>query len=90
MAAGRAAQDTYPLGFRRNYSSGRGPDLHFFHHPMAVGLDRALRRTQGVGGLLVGQAANDQLEDLPFARRQARDESANQIQLNLSGHAPLL
>src|SRR4029077_15954741 len=48
-----------------------------------VCLDRALRAAQGNPGLLVGLAANNKLEDLPLARRQSPDRSANKIQLGL-------
>jgi hypothetical protein len=75
------AQDADPL--RKGDKFRHGSDLHFLHHAMAVSLDRALCGTQGVGGLLVGLAANDLLEDLPLARRQRCDKSANQIQLDL-------
>ena len=61
----------------------QGSDLHFLHHPLAMGLDRALGRAQRVGDLLVGLAANNKLEDFPLARRQCRDMSANDVQLVL-------
>jgi hypothetical protein len=44
-------------------------NLQLLHHPLAMGFDRALGRAQCVRGVLVGVAANDPLEDLPFARR---------------------
>ena len=70
-----------PLGQRHQFR--HGSDLHFLHHPLTVRLDRALCAAQGIPSLLVGLAANNKLEDLPFARRQSRDTSANHIQLSL-------
>jgi hypothetical protein len=40
-----------------------------------MGLDRAFGRAQRVGDLLVGLAANNQLEDFALARGQFRDMS---------------
>jgi len=70
-----------PLGQRNQFC--HGSDLHFLHHPFAVGLDRALRATQRSGGMLVGMAANDKLKDFPLARRQCRDISASHVQVAL-------
>ena len=69
------------FGLRHQFR--HGSDLHFLHHPLAVRLDRALRAAQGIPGLLIGLAANNKLEDLPFARRQSRNTSANHVQLGL-------
>jgi hypothetical protein len=64
-AVGCAAQDADPLGkgdkFRQRL------DLHFLHHPLAVGLDRALGCAQRVADLLVGLTANDKFEDFRAA-----------------------
>ena len=79
--SGTRQKSADPLGQRHQFR--HGSDLHFLHHPLAVRLDRALRAAQGIPGLLVGLAANNKLEDLPFARRQSRDTSANHIQLGL-------
>jgi hypothetical protein len=48
-----------------------------------MGFDRALGRAQHVGDLLVGLAANNQLEDFALARGQFRDMSAHNVQLVL-------
>jgi hypothetical protein len=41
-----------------------GSDLHFLHHPVAVGFDSTFGCTQRVREVLVGLAANDEFEDL--------------------------
>ena len=69
-------------------SSARDPDLHLLHHPVAMGLDRAFGRAQCVGDLLVGLAANDELEHFPLARRQRRDMGTDDVELVFSGRAP--
>ena len=74
-------QNANPLAKRDKFR--QGSDLHFLHHPVAMGLDRAFGRAQRVGDLLVGLAANDMFEDFPLARRQCRDMSANDVQLAL-------
>ena len=56
-------------------------DLHLLHHLVAMRLDRALSRTQYVGNLLVGLAANDEFENFALARRQLRNMSAHAVQL---------
>jgi hypothetical protein len=55
-----------------------------------MGFDRAFGRAQRVGDLLVGLAANNQLEDLPLARCQFRDMSANNVQLVLQAARRLM
>jgi len=57
-----------PARSARENQLREGLDLHLLHHPVAMRLDRALGRTQYDGNLLVGLAANDELEDLPLAR----------------------
>lgn len=71
-----------PLGKGDKFRQGSG--LHFLHHPLAVGLDRALGCAQRVADLFVGPTANDKFEDFPLARRQSRDMSANHLKLDLS------
>jgi hypothetical protein len=70
--------------------------LHFLDHPLAVGFDCAFGRAQRARDLFVGLAANDKLEDLPLARREFPDISANHVQLALQvmsrfmvGYSPL-
>ncbi len=65
--ARRTAQDADPLGKGDQFRYGS--DLHFLHHPVAVGLNGALGRAQRVADLLVRLTANDEFEDLPLARR---------------------
>src|SRR6476660_7169407 len=48
-----------------------------------MGLDGALGRAQCVGYMLVGLAANDELEHFPLARRQGRDVGTNIVELDL-------
>jgi hypothetical protein len=79
--SGHTVQDADPLGKGDKFCQGL--DLHFFHQPVAMGLDRAFGPAYRAGNLLVGVAPNDEFEDLPLARRQCRDMSANQIQLDL-------
>jgi hypothetical protein len=81
LSGSRRNADTLSEG----YKFRQGPNLHFLHHPMAMGLDGAFGTAQRVGDLLVGLAANDKVENLPLARRQCRDMSANHIQLALQG-----
>ena len=73
------SQNSGPLGKRNQF--GKGLDLQLLHHPVAMGLDRALGRAQYVGNLLVGLAANDKIEDLALARRQRRDMSTHDVKL---------
>ena len=80
-AAGRAAQD--PSSFSKGNEFSQGLDLHFLHHPVAMGLNGTFGPAQRAGDLLVGVAANDKFEDFPLARRQCRDMSANHVQLAL-------
>ena len=61
------SRDSGPLGEGNQFRERL--DLHLLHHPVAMGLDRALGRTQYVADLLVGLAANDEFEDFAFARR---------------------
>ena len=73
------SSDSGPLGKGNQFRERL--DLHLLHHPVAMGLDRALSRTQYVGDLLVGLAANDEFEDFSFARRQLRNMSAHDVEL---------
>ena len=66
-----------PLG--KGYKFRQGLDLHFLHHPVAMGLDGTFGPAQLAGDLLVCVAANDKFEDLPLARRQCRDTGANHV-----------
>jgi hypothetical protein len=50
--------------FGKGNEFSQRPNLHFLHHPVAMGLDRALGRAQGVGDPLVGLAANDLVQRL--------------------------
>jgi hypothetical protein len=79
-----------PFGSRQNadalgegYKFRQGLDLHFLHHPVAMGLDGAFGPADCVGNLLVGVATNDKQKDFTFARRQCRDMSAYHVQLRL-------
>ena len=72
-----------PLG--KGHEFRQGPNLHFRHHPLAMGLDGALGTTQRAGDVLVGVAANDKFKDFPLTRRQCRDMSANDVQPALQG-----
>jgi len=74
-----ARHNADPLGKGDKFRQGL--DLHFLHHPVAMGLDRARRAAQRAGHLLVALTTNDKLEDLPLARRQFPNMSANQVQL---------
>jgi hypothetical protein len=74
-------KNTDPLGKRNKLH--QGSDLHFLHHALAVGFDCAFGRAPRVGGVLVGHAANDEFEDLPFARLQFPDTTASHVQLAL-------
>ena len=67
----------------KGYKFRQGLDLHLLHHPVAMGLDGTLGTTQRAGDLLVAVAANDKVENLPLARRQCRDMSANDVPLAL-------
>lgn len=58
-------------------------DLHFRHHPVAIGFDGTFGPTYRAGDRLVGLAANDNLDDLPLARRQCLDAGENDIQFVL-------
>ncbi|MET4036259.1 hypothetical protein ABMB68_007463, partial [Bradyrhizobium sp. RT4a] len=71
-------QNADPLGHRNQL--GQALSLHLLHHHVAMGLDGALGRSQRVADLLVEFAANDQFENLPLARRQRREASANAVQ----------
>src|SRR5258705_5673162 len=73
------SQNPGTLGKRHQLREGL--DLHLLHHPVAMRLDRALGRTQYDGNLLVGLAANNELEDLPLARRQLRNMGAHDVEL---------
>ena len=64
----------------KRYKFRQTPNLHFLHHPVAMGLDGAFGTAYRAGGLLVGVTANETLEDLPLARRQCRDMRANDFQ----------
>ena len=76
--------------FRKGNEFSQRLDLHFFHHPMAMGLDRALGPAQRAGDLLVGVAANDKFEDFPLARRQCCDQSPNHFQFALQAKRHLM
>jgi hypothetical protein len=54
-------------------------DLHFLHHPVAMGLDCPFGGAQRIGDLLVGLAANDEVEDFALARRQCRDMNTDGV-----------
>ncbi len=81
MAARRAVQNANP--FSKGDKFWQGLDLHFLHHPMAVGLDRARRGSEFIRDLLVDPASHHQIEYLPLARRQSRDMSASHLKLEL-------
>jgi hypothetical protein len=74
----------------KRYKFRQTPNLHFLHHPVAMGLDGAFGTAYCAGGLLVGVTANDTLEHLSLARRQCRDMSANHIQLALQDSRHLM
>src|SRR4051794_24879892 len=75
---GHVSQNAGSLGERDQVREGL--DLQPLHHPVAMRLDRAFGRAQYVGGLLVGLAANDEIKDLAFARRQLRDVSMHNVE----------
>src|ERR1700675_4693826 len=72
------SQNSGPLG--KGDQLGESLYLHLLHHPVAMGLDRALGRTQYVADLLIGLAANDDFEHFALARRQRRDMRAHRIE----------
>jgi hypothetical protein len=78
---GSRRKNADPLG--EGHKFRQGLDLHFLHHPVAMGLNGTFGPAQRAGDLLVGVAANDKFEDFPLARRQCRDMSANHVQLAL-------
>ena len=69
--------------FRKGNEFGQRLNLHFFHHPVAMSLDRALGPAQLAGDMLVGVADNDKVEDLPLARCQRCEPSVDNIQFGL-------
>src|SRR5580658_4338834 len=75
----RVAQDTGALGKGDQFREGL--DLHLLHHPVAMSLDRSLGCAQNVADLLVGLAANDEIKDFAFARRQRRNSRAHRVEL---------
>jgi hypothetical protein len=81
--SGSRHKNADPLG--KGHEFRQGPNLHFRHHPLAMGLDGALGTTQREGDVLVGVAANDKFKDFPLTRRQCRDMSANDVQPALQG-----
>jgi hypothetical protein len=76
LSVGRR-KDADSLGERHKFR--QGSDLHFLHHPVAVGFNGPLGRAQRVADLLVGLTANDKLEDFALARRQRREMPANDV-----------
>lgn len=78
QTAGRAVQDPNSLG--KGHKFRQRLDLHFLHDPVTMGLNRTFGPPQRAGDLLVGLAANDKFKDLPLARRQCCDMSANDVQ----------
>jgi hypothetical protein len=86
-AAGRAVQDAYSLSKGNKFS--QRSDLHFLHHPVAMGLDGTFGTAARAGNLLVGVAANDKFKDFPLARRQRCDTGANDIQRIFRRYAEL-
>src|SRR4029077_19932225 len=76
--SGSRHKNPSPLG--KGYKFRQGLDLHFLHHPVAMGLDGALSRARD---LLVLFAADDKFKNLPLARRQCSDMSADHVQLAL-------
>jgi hypothetical protein len=80
---GCTGQNAKPLGKGDKFH--KRLHLHFFHHSVAMGLDRAFGAAQHAGGLFVGVAANDMVENLPLARRQRCDMGANDVQCRLLG-----
>jgi hypothetical protein len=77
----RSRHNADPLG--KGHKFRQGPNLHFLHHPVAMGFDGTLGTTQRAGDVLVGVAANDTVENLPLAPRQCCDQSANHVQFAL-------
>ena len=59
------------------------PNMHFFHYPMAMRLDGSFGTAQRAGDMLVRAAANDKIEDFPFARRQCLNARTMFIKLVL-------
>jgi hypothetical protein len=66
-----------PFGQRDQFRYGL--DLHFLHHPVAVGLDGALGCAQRTGYMLIGVTENDEVEDLPLTRRQSPEAGAHAV-----------
>jgi hypothetical protein len=67
----RSAADRTPTR-SAGYKFRQGSDLHFLHHPVAMGLDGTFSPADRVGNLLVCIAANDKQKDFTFARRKLR------------------
>jgi len=61
------ANDTDSFSNRHKFS--QGPNLHFLHDLLAVGLDGAFGRTQDAADLLIGLTGNDEFKYLPLPRR---------------------
>ena len=74
-----------PLGKRHKFR--QGPNLHFLHDPVAMGLDGTLGATQRASDLFVDVAANDKLENFPLAWRQSPDTGAHAVQFALQSRS---
>jgi hypothetical protein len=60
--SGSPLKDADPLCKR--YEFRQGLDLHFLHHQLAMGFDRALGPTYRTSDLFVGLASNDKFNSL--------------------------
>ena len=70
---------TQPLSDQDQF--GQRPYLHFLHDHVSMRLDRPFARAQFKRNLLVGFASNHQVENLPLARGQRSNTSAQEVQL---------
>jgi hypothetical protein len=76
---GHGVQVADSFGLRHQFR--HGSDLHFLHHPMAVGFYSPCCSSQLSCVLFIHFAPNDKFENLPFTRGQFPDASANHVQL---------
>ena len=70
-----------PLG--QGYKFRQRLDLHFFHHPVTMGLDGTFGTAQFAGDLFVWVAANNKVEDFSLAWRQSPETGAHAVQFVL-------
>ena len=61
----------------------QGPNLHFIHHPVTMGLDGTFGTAQFAGDLFVWVTANDKVEDFSLAWRLSPETGAHAVQFVL-------